>query len=545
MQNRKNSLLAGGLISSAGLVISKILSVIYIVPFYAILGSYVNFSYYSASYNIYAYILLIATAGLPFAVSTLVAKYASQEDYRMCLLVKKVSLITMACLGFICMLLMIALSPYIANAVVPDDADVQIMQMTIILLAIAVFVIPILSSIRGFYNGLKELEIYSISQVIEQLVRIVFLLGAGAIAVYIFKLDNVWALYFSVIAATIAGVTTIIYIHIKTKDRLFEIKNLAAAQGGEATHSTMYIFKQLVIIAIPFLLNAAFGYCDTMINTFDLKPGLALYEGMEYSSAVVSGYGQAIKVIGIPMVLVPGFSAALIPYITNALENGDMKLVKKYVFDCVETVIYISLPICLAIFVFARPITIVLFGADDNLSIYTFILQWYALEALSATICPIFASIGMALQERNKVVLFTAIFCVIKLCTNRLLISYFGIGGMIISSFIAYIVFALLNINLIQKKVNIYFYNTLRKVLLMLVGLIAFMVVSYIFNVTGLIDYADNRIYVLLLLGAMGLGTCGAYVMVTLFLQVPQSIFHFELSDVLHRIRGNKNDEIR
>ncbi len=540
MKSNKNSLLSGGLISSAGLVISKVMSVLYIVPFYAILGSHVNFSYYTASYNIYAYILLIATAGLPFAVSTLVSKYATHEDYRMCLLVKKVSLVTMGALGFISMVLMIVLSPMIAQAVVPDDADVLIMQTTIIILSFAVFVIPILSSIRGFYNGLKELELYSISQVIEQLIRIAFLLGAGAIAVYVFKLDHVWALYFSVFAATIAGITTIFYMQRKGRSKLSKIRTLAAAQHGELTHDAKYIFKQLIWIAVPFLLNAAFGYCDTMINTFDLKPGLEAFGELDYSSAVVSGNGQALKIIGIPMVLVPGFSAALIPYITNALEKRDSKLVKKYIYDCVETVIYISLPICLTIFVFAQPITVVLFSANEYLELYTFILQWYALEAVSATICPIFASVGMALQERNKVVMYTGIFFVIKLVTNRFLISQFGIGGMIISSFIAYLVFAILNVMMIKKKANISFMYTVRKIVLMVVGLIGFMAVAYIFKVTGLIGYTENRVLTVLLLGFMGICTCGAYVILTLLLQVPQSIFHFELTGVVSRIRGGK-----
>ncbi len=540
MNNKKQTILSGGLISSAGLLISKVLSVLYLVPFYAIMGSTINRAYYTASYNIYAYVLLIATAGLPFAVSTLVARYASRDDYKMCLLVKKISLIAMGTLGFIAMLIMMLLSSTIAQAIVPQDGDVKIMQITIIILSIAIFIIPILSSIRGFYNGLKQLEIYSISQVLEQLVRIVFLLGAGAIAVYVFKVDRIWSVYFSVFAATIAGATTILYFIKSGKGKLLEVKKLAAEQGEEYTHDAKFVLQQLIIIAIPFFLNAVFGYCDSIINQFDLKPGLDAYGQMAYSSEVVAGYGQALKVIAIPMTLVPGFSAAIIPYITIALEQNKVRLMRKYVMDCFDTVVYIALPLSLAIFFFAQPITVVLFGADEYLGLYTFILKWHALEALCATICPIFATIGLALQERNKVVFYTIVFFFIKLLTNRFLIAQFGIGGMIISSLIAYTAFALLNVYTIKKKINFNFKYSIRKLYFMAIGLLGFSILAMIYQVTGMIAYDEHRVITLLLLGFMGVTTCGVYFIITALFQVPQSILKLDLSKITSKLRGSK-----
>lgn len=526
MSIKKKSLLAGGLISSAGILISKILGLVYVIPYNEILGSASNNAYYANAYNIYSYILNIAVAGLPFAISTLVAKYAAHEDYRMCLLVKKVSFYTMATLGVICAMLMVVFAYPLASSVVPKDGSIHIMKNVIIIMALAVFIIPILSSIRGFFNGVKEMEIYSVSQVVEQLVRIIFLLSASAIAVYLFDMKRVWAVYFGVLAASIAGFTTYYFVKFKGRHKEKEIEKLAKEQTVSANHSAKAIFKELIVIAIPFLLNAMFGYCDTVINMFNLKPGLDHYGKMVYDSVLNDAiFYKATKIIAIPMILAPGFSAAIIPYITAAKEENNIKLIKRNIIDCVNSVIYIALPLCLALALFAKPIMQVLFGSNETLAIDAFVLRWYSLEALCATIAPIFASIGMALGKRKQIVIITFLFALIKLIINYPLICFFGIGGMVISSAIAYAIFAYLILRVIRKDYKISWLPTIKRVIFMLTGLLGLYMVYLLANMLNIFNWTSNRFLLLIILGVVGILSMVAYFVVTALLKVPQRIF--------------------
>ncbi len=538
MSNRKQSVLMGGLISSAGIFLSKFLGLLYVVPFNVILQTAENQSYYSQTYNIYSYILNIATAGLPFAIATLVAKYATRDDYRTCLLVKKISFITMATFGFICMLLMILFSSMIANQVCPNDGDINIMRNSILLISFAVFIVPILSSLRGFYQGLKEMEIYSISQVLEQLARIIFLLSIGAIIVFVFHQDAVWAVYFAILAASISAVLTIFFIRWKGKLKYHEIIEKSKHQELETKADAKEIFKELLYVAIPYLIISIFGYSDTIINQMDLKPGLEAYGKMEFSAGLSSAiFYSATKVIAIPMILAPGFSAAIIPYITSAMEKKKGKLVRKYILDCVESVIYIALPICFALFVFARPIMFTLFG-NGNLEMNTFVLKWYALEALCATICPIFSSIVTAIGLRKKIVANTVVFSLIKIACNRLFISLWGVGGMVLSSFVAYLVFTLLNLHSIQKYCHVNWKYTFRKLLIMALGLALFYLLSIPFDYLGWIAMNQNRMISLFCLALMGIVCCGGYIGLTSICSIPQSIFHFQFSDIINKIKN-------
>lgn len=541
MSNRKQSLLTGGLISSAGLLISKFLSLFYTIPFDAILQTSENRAIYSEAYNVYSYILMIASAGLPFAIATLVSRYLTREDYKTALLVKKISFYTMLALGFICMCFMVIFSTPIATQIAADESSIPTMRMTLILLSLAIFIIPVLSSFRGFYQGMKEMQIYSASQVVEQIVRIVFLLGVSCIAIYVFNADRIWAVYFGVIATSVAGFLTILYIKSYDRKKVLPIKRLAKQQDGESRDSKE-LFKELIFLAIPFLITAVFGYCDTIINQWDFVPGMKAF-GITDASVINlykdGVYYKAMKLIAIPMILAPGFSSAIYPYITEARERRQPGLVQKYISNCVESVVYIALPICFALFVFAKPIIYTLYGpTGENLETYTMILKWFALEGLSATICPIFSSLVMSVGQRKKIIFTTMIFAVIKIVTNRWLISRIIVGGMVLSSFIAYAIFAGLNIIIIQRNYKVKWRYTLRKILFMLIGIGGFYLVSLIFNFFGMIDYTGNRIISLIYLGIMGIICCLAYFGITAYCHIPQSIFGFDLSAISEKIKG-------
>lgn len=553
MSERKQSILVGGLISSAGIFISKLLSLIYVIPFNSILQTTENASYYSQAYSIYSYLLTVATAGLPFAIATLIAKYASREDYRTCLLVKKISFYTMAAFGFVCMVIMMLSSNAIAQAILPDGCDLDTMRLVVILISLAIFIVPILSSLRGFYQGFKEMQLYSVSQVIEQIARIIFLLSLGAIAVFVFHQDAIWAVYFGVIAASVSALLTIFYIRFKGKRKLEEVKMLAKTQTLKTNARPKEIFRELVYVAIPFLLIAIFGYCDTIINQFNLPTGLKAFGAFPYTDVASTAiFYKATKIIAIPMILAPGFSAAIIPYISSAIEKKNIRLARKYILECVESVIYIAIPVCLAIFVFAKPIMFVLFGNSStytsvpllsdhmvsSLNLETYILKWYALEGLCATICPIFSSIVTSIGLRKQIIFNTFVFAFIKLVTNYFFISWWGIAGMVISSFVAYVAFAGLNIYFIQKRYKVNWKYTLRKILLMLIGATGLLACGWVFSLIGWSEYVGSRGVGFVLLAVMGLTSCLVYFVITAFCNIPQSIFHFEVSSIFNKIRN-------
>ena len=101
------------------------------------------------------------------------ARYSVLKDAKSILSVKKLSLAFLSITGFSGMLLLMLLAGKIAPIMVEENID--IMVNTLRILAIAVFLVPVLSAFRGFYQGLKEMEEYAISQAFEQIFRVLFL----------------------------------------------------------------------------------------------------------------------------------------------------------------------------------------------------------------------------------------------------------------------------------------------------------------------------------------------------------------------------------
>ena len=79
--------------------------------------------YYGQAYNIYSYVLNVFTAGFPFAVATLVARYTVLKDAKTVLLVKKISLSFLAVTGFIGMLILMASAGFLAPLMVEEDPE--------------------------------------------------------------------------------------------------------------------------------------------------------------------------------------------------------------------------------------------------------------------------------------------------------------------------------------------------------------------------------------------------------------------------------------
>ena len=113
---KKNSFVAGAFITTFGIVISKILGIIYVIPFHAVIGEQGG-ALYGYAYTIYALFMSLATAGIPLAMSKIVSEYQTLGYYnakkRAFILGKKIALL----LGFICFVFLIFTAPLLAKAV--------------------------------------------------------------------------------------------------------------------------------------------------------------------------------------------------------------------------------------------------------------------------------------------------------------------------------------------------------------------------------------------------------------------------------------------
>ncbi len=542
--SKKQSIIAGGLISSAGIFVSKLIGIIYVIPFNAILETGANQTYYGVAYQIYSYILNVSIAGFPFAIATLVAKYSSRNDYKTSLFVKKMASSVMLVLGFISMVFLMLFAKPFAALMISQNAtenEIMIMRNVLILISFALFFVPILSGIRGFYQGLKEMEVYALSQVLEQISRVIFLLGASAIAVYIFGQQRIWAVYFGVISTSISAILAIIHMKFYDRKRMKEIHKLTRNQQVVHNQDKKAIFQELVLIAFPYLLVAVLGYSYSIINLIFLPRGLAQHGDVLQSDAIIGAITLGVnKLMSIPMILAPGFSAAIIPYITTAIAKKNKKLVQKHIRDCVDSVLYIGIPISFCLFAFAKPIYYVLYNPGENLELCSQVLAWYSIEALIGTIAPIFTILMMSADLRKQNIQNQVIGVTLKVILTYPLIAWLGFPGAVLSTLFSMGVFVLLDVYAIWKHHQIPWRYTLRKMIFILMGVFTIALVAFGMRQLGFNGVEVGRIQAMIELGISGLLAIIAYIAVTSYFQLPQMIFHIDFANILERVKRKR-----
>ena len=522
----KKSIIVGGLIGTGGLFVSKLIGLAYTIPFSYILQSEAYQSVYAQSYNIYAYLLTIFQSGVPFAVATLVARYMALEDAKSVILVKKLAFAILGLTGFVGMILLFTLSNVIAPAMVAKNAD--IMANCLRILSLAIFLVPVLSAFRGYYQGLKEMEEYAFSQAFEQVFRVAFLLSTACLVVYAFGWNKKYALYAAVLSTSVATIAAIAqFIHFD-RNHQHAIDEMAQMQT-KSMYSAKTIFKEILVLAIPYLVVAILGNIDQIFNSFLLPTGLKMHYNVKDTTTVISASNYvAGKLNAIPMILGPGFATAIIPHISEALSKKNYKLVKKNVIDSINVVLYVAIPVSFCIFAYAGPLNYTLYYSE-NLELCTYVVQWMSLEGFLGTIAPLITNLMVSLEIRKNVLKNLAIGVLIK---GILLIPFvwiFGLAGAVLSSMIGNGYTLYKNLKEIHDVYAISYRKTVVVIVRILIGLFVLWVTSILLSKIGLSGVEGSKLVCLFKMCLNGLLSVIVYLVVTLYLKVPQSIFHFKL----------------
>ncbi len=531
----KQSFLAGSLTSSAGIFLAKAIGLLYVVPFTA-LATENNMSFYSAAYTYYNILLQICSAGLPYAISAIVAKYVNRGDYRTVVLVRKLSTGILSVAGFLMAVIFSLIANVQAHSILgpgTNAADIQSMVNCFRILAIALFLVPVLYSYRGFYQGFREMRAYADSQVIEQFARVASLLGLGYLFVRVLQFDSIWAVYMAVLATSIGALAALIYYVRFDHHHYGPIARAARAQETPAVDRSQ-ILKELFAFGLPYLLSSVLGNTQTLINTnFFIRVNTGL--GMDYETAKLL-YGiievQCDKLTSIPQVLGNGFSASIVPYMTTALENRDMEELRKDIRLCLDTVLYIALPICFCMFTLARPIYFIMYGGA-NLDYGEMCLTFASILGLVTTITPMCNTMLMTLNLRKECIFYLCVGFVVKCATFYPLTEATGYTGAITSSILTSLTIIYLTLTKLHNIYGVSYRQTGIRFVKMLLACFCMNAVFAAFKLAGLTITESSRLLALVQLA--GYGICGAFVYVWLtgMMKVPQGIFHKSMKELL------------
>lgn len=538
----KKSILIGALTSSFGVFLSKVLGLLYYSPLCSLAGES-NMAFYSISYTYYDVLLNISSAGIPFAITTLVSSYIAKDDYKSALFVKKIGTSFVLVLSVSISIIFLLFSGTVARKALgayASSSDIHSLKVLFVIFIIAVLFVPYLSAIRGYYQGLKRFDLYASSQVFEQFVRVTFILLLGFITVKIFNMDSMFAIYCAMAAASIAAIASIVFFKFfgkKDNDLIVEYAN----NQPESAIDRNVLIKEIVRLGVPYVIISFFGTSGPIINTTYFIDYVTSCGTLSQSDAVLSlGILQAncSKLNAIPQVLSVGFCAGLVPYLTESLEKQDYKKLSKQIIQIIDTLLFFLIPMLFIYLFFGRDIYYVMYGSL-NLTLGTDLLRKSVLTSFTETVLPIFTSIIITLRLRKESVFTLILGFTVKTITFFPLVKNFGAFGIILSTVCASISCMTIYLILLYKKYSISFLSTLIR--MFQIAMNSAITVIPCFLLRTFITFAYNsRLLCLLMLFAFGIIMLLIYYFLSKKSKLFEKIFEIKSSsfkDVIKKFR--------
>ena len=532
-----SSLMKGTAILTIGLFLSKVLGLVYLFPFYAIIGEE-NLGLYQYAYITYSIMLSIAISGLPIAVSKFVAKYNANQDYQAGRRLFKSGILVMLITGALSFILLNLLAEPIANIVIDDDEQIfSVDQIATVIrwVSFALLVVPLMSLVRGFFQGYNHYIPTSVSQLIEQIVRIIVLLGGSFIVVKLLGKSPDTAINFAAFAAFVGAIAGLVILYFYWKKFRPEMDALLLKNVSSEKSSLKKIYKEILHYSIPVvfvgLSNSLFQFVDMLtFNRAMISIGLA---------KVTDTYLMMLnlttqKVVIIPVMLATGFSMALIPSISKYFTLNQFSTIHGELDKTYQILLFITVPASVGISILAPEIYTVLYEQSEMggkiLSAHAPLAILFALFIVTAAILQ-----GIDYQKWIVLSLLTGIF--IKLVLNTPLIERMETFGAILATAIGYSVSIIINLIVIQKVLQYRSKLVFRRTVLILI-LTAVMACSVLLvnHLLQLLAPPSNKfITAIYLIICVGVGA-GVYGYLSLRLNLAQKLLGHRVVKIANKL---------
>ena len=496
---KKSGFIEGTVIATAAIVITKILGMLYVIPFYAMIGIQGS-ALYAYAYNIYVIFLDISSAGLPVAISKIIKEYntlgmmdAKVRAYR--LGKKIINFVSIA--AFI---ILFVFAEAIASLILGDlqgGNTIADVAFVIRCVSFAILVIPFLSVSKGYLQGHNIINVSSFSQVIEQVVRIAVILGGSYIALNILHLSLTTSVGIAVFGAFAGGLAAIMYILFNMRKHKKELSLSENVKKDKITDKE--IIKKLISYAVPFIIIdvgvSVYNFVDMVLISRTMTSLGFDAATTEFITSSVSAWAGKISMVVNSIAM--GLTVSLIPNIVEAFTLKKWELVESRLNKALQIILVTCIPMVLGISLLATPIWSVFYGTEQLelgglvLAVYIFVSLFFNLYMVTSS----------TLQSLNKfkAVYFTTLLGYI---TNALLdvplmliCNALGLEpfiGAILASVCGYSLSVFTALHILKKEQKLKYGDTFKTLLKTLVPATVMVVVVLLLKMVVPVNYASK-----------------------------------------------------
>ncbi|WP_416293005.1 putative polysaccharide biosynthesis protein [Paenibacillus illinoisensis] len=459
-------LLQGAFVLGLAAIISKIIGAFQKIPLQNLGGDGV-FGIYNTVYPFYMLIITIAAAGLPVAVSKFVAEQHAlgrpEEGKR----IIRLSSILLGSIGLILAILMYIGAPLIGHLIGNGHVIPSIRAA-----ALALLFVPLMTGLRGYFQGLQQMVPTAVSQVVEQTIRVTVMI---VLLLWLMKRDAsletiaAGAMLGSVAGGTAGLLTMLAYVYGRrrksrktslSQEELDGLQRSGTREGqpeqwtGEGLQAKKLPtngewIRTLLVYAIPVCLGSLAVPLMNLVDTFTV-PRLLRSEGLDEVESMVSFgiYNRGLPLVQLVTMLATSLSVLFIPAMAEARLKGGPEAVRLQASIALRWFWLIGLAASAGLAVLAEPINRMLYGDAAG----TEALRYMALTAAGSTVSIIAAALLQGLGAVRAPAFSMLAAAGVKALLNVMLVPALGISGAALAGAVAYMLAAGLNVLLLARR---------------------------------------------------------------------------------------------
>lgn len=455
----KKSLVKGAAVLAAAGIIVKFIGAFFRIPLANFIGD-VGMAYYTPAYSIYGFLLVFATTGIPVAISKMVAERYAVGQYSEAERVFKLSRILMFSIGVVGFFVLFFFSNSLAEFINNPGSALAMKFM-----APALLLVPIMSSYRGYFQGMQDMTSTALSQVVEQVFRVACGLSLALIlmnSTYSFLEENAQARgaaggCFGATAGAFGGLMVMIIFYMIIRKSIKEkIRN--DRSGVRETSGT--ILKKIAGIAIPITIGAAIM---PIVNVVDSSVVMTRLLAAGFDRTMAEGlFGQltgfATPVVQFPLVLIQAIIVSLVPMVSASNRLGDKTELHNNISLGLRMATIVTFPSAIGLIVLSEPVLLLLYSSQPASAVSAapclMILSFgFIFLAILTTFTGALQGIGkQGIPVKN---LFIGIIAKLILTWILTAIPSINVMGAAIGTVTAYIVAATLDYRAVKKYTGV------------------------------------------------------------------------------------------
>ncbi|HHU31665.1 MAG: putative polysaccharide biosynthesis protein [Zhaonellaceae bacterium] len=354
----KKGFLQGAVILSGAGILVKVLGALYRIPLARILGGE-GMGLYQMAYPIYTSILAISTAGVPVAISILVAEKLAKGDNQGAYRIFRISLTMLTLTGLISSFLVFSNAKFLAEKVLGEPRAF----FAIVAISPAIFFTAVVSAFRGYFQGYQEMLPTAVSQVVEQLIRVITVLTGSVILLpHGLELAAGGATFGAVTGGVAALLVLLVFYKIHSNSNFFQLKG-----SMKTRDSTLAIILRIFKIAFPLSLGGLVMPLMQAVDALFVPMGLQAAGLSPARATELFGQftGMAGSLINLPSIITISLAVSLVPAVSGALALKKLRLAERRISASNRLALLLCLPAGAGLGILATPISLMLYDIAE------------------------------------------------------------------------------------------------------------------------------------------------------------------------------------